>query len=279
MESALYVVATPIGNLGDITQRALDVLEHASLIAAEDTRHSARLLKHFNISTPLMAYHDHSDERSVARIKQLLQDGEAVALISDAGTPLISDPGYRLVKSVRESGYAVVPVPGACAAIAALSASGLPTDRFSFEGFLSAKAGGRSSQLDALRDCPSTLVFYEAPHRVLATLEAMAASFGEQRRAVVARELTKTFETLLDGTLQELVERVRGDTNQQRGEIVIMVAPGQSEQAELDAALAGLLLDVAALAPPKRAASIVASFSGLPKKQLYDYLLANKPGD
>lgn len=279
MESALYVVATPIGNLGDITQRALDVLERASLIAAEDTRHSARLLKHFNISTPLMAYHDHSDERSVARIKQLLEDGEAVALISDAGTPLISDPGYRLVKAVREAGYAVVPVPGACAAIAALSASGLPTDRFSFEGFLSAKAGSRSSQLDALRDYPSTLVFYEAPHRVLATLEAMAVSFGQQRRAVVARELTKTFETLLDGTLQDLVERVRGDTNQQRGEIVIMVAPGKAGQAELDAALAGLLLDVAALAPPKRAASIVANFSGLPKKQLYDYLLASKSGD
>jgi 16S rRNA (cytidine1402-2'-O)-methyltransferase len=279
VESALYVVATPIGNLGDITQRALDVLERASLIAAEDTRHSARLLKHFNISTPLMAYHDHSDERSVARIKQLLEDGEAVALISDAGTPLISDPGYRLVKAVREAGYAVVPVPGACAAIAALSASGLPTDRFSFEGFLSAKAGSRGSQLDALRDYPSTLVFYEAPHRVLATLEAMAVSFGQQRRAVVARELTKTFETLLDGTLQDLVERVRGDTNQQRGEIVIMVAPGKAGQAELDAALAGLLFDVAALAPPKRAASIVANFSGVPKKQLYDYLLANKSDD
>ena len=183
------------------------------------------------------------------------------------------------MKTVRESGYAVVPVPGACAAIAALSASGLPTDRFSFEGFLSAKAGGRSSQLDALSGCPSTLVFYEAPHRVLASLEAMVVSFGEQRRAVVARELTKTFETLLDGTLQELVETVRGDANQQRGEIVIMVAPGQSELAELDAALAGLLLDVAALAPPKRAASIVASFSGLSKKQLYEYLLANKQGD
>jgi len=155
----------------------------------------------------------------------------------------------------------------------------LPTDRFSFEGFLSAKAGSRSGQLEGLRESPSTLVFYEAPHRVLATLEAMAACFGGQRRAVVARELTKTFETMLDGTLDELVERVRGDANQQRGEIVIIVAPGQPEQAELDAALSGLLIDIAALAPPKRAASIVASFSGLPKKQLYDYLLANKTDD
>lgn len=192
----LYVVATPIGNLEDISARALRVLREVALIAAEDTRHSSRLLAHFGIQTPLAACHEHNERNEGERFIERLQAGDDVALISDAGTPLISDPGYHLVRQARAAGVAVVPVPGACALIAALSAAGLPSDRFIFEGFLPAKAAARRTRLEALKAEPRTLIFYEAPHRILESLGDFEDVFGGERMAVLGRELTKTFETL-----------------------------------------------------------------------------------
>ena len=276
MESGLYVVATPIGNLGDISQRAVEVLGNVDLIAAEDTRHSQRLLQHYTISTPVIAYHDHSDEYVLRKINGCLAGGGSVALVSDAGTPLISDPGYRLVRSVQEAGYTVRPVPGACAAIAALSASGLGTDRFRFEGFLPAKAGARANRLAALAHEAATLIFYEAPHRVLASLEAMVDSFGDEREAVLAREVTKTFETIRRGSLAGLCAFVAADHNQQKGEIVLLVAGCRDEGRELTPEISALLLRLARELPARRAAAVVADYSGLRKKQLYDFLLEHK---
>lgn len=193
---SLFVVATPIGNLDDISARALKVLRDVKLIAAEDTRHSQRLMQHFGISTPLAACHEHNEREEGSRFITRLLAGDDVALISDAGTPLISDPGYHLVRQARAAGINVVPVPGACALIAALSAAGLPSDRFIFEGFLPAKAVGRRARLQALKEEPRTLIFYEAPHRILECLQDMELVFGGERLALLARELTKTFETL-----------------------------------------------------------------------------------
>lgn len=276
MESGLYVVATPIGNLGDISQRALAVLAAADLVAAEDTRHSARLLQHFSIDVPLQAYHDHSDVRAHARIMSCLAADGVVVLVSDAGTPLISDPGYRLVRDAQECGHRVVPVPGACAAIAALSASGLPTDRFLFEGFLPAKAGARAARLQALAAESATLVFYEAPHRVAETLEAMVAVFGADREALLARELTKTFETLRRAPLAGLAAFVAADSNQQRGEIVLAVSGQRGRDQELTPDITRLLLRLAAELPARRASAVVADLTGLRKKVLYDFLLEQK---
>lgn len=276
MESGLYVVATPIGNLGDISQRALAVLAAADLVAAEDTRHSARLLQHFSIDVPLQAYHDHSDARAHTRIMACLAADGVVVLVSDAGTPLISDPGYRLVREAQEHGYRVIPVPGACAAIAALSASGLPTDRFLFEGFLPAKAGARAARLQALAAETATLVFYEAPHRVAETLEAMVAAFGAEREALLARELTKTFETLKRASLADLAAFVSADSNQQRGEIVLAVSGQHGRDRELTPDITRLLLRLTEELPAKRAAAVVADLTGLRKKVLYDFLLEQK---
>lgn len=277
MESGLYVVATPIGNLGDISQRGLAVLAAADLIAAEDTRHSARLLQHFAIDTPMQAYHDHSDQRALGRVLDCLAAGGVVALVSDAGTPLISDPGYRLVRQVQDLGYAVRPVPGACAAIAALSASGLPTDRFLFEGFLPAKAGARAARLQALVAQSATLVFYEAPHRVAETLEAMVTCFGGEREALLARELTKTFETLHRAPLAALSRFVADDSNQQRGEIVLAVAGQRGRDETVAPEVAQLLRRLAQELPAKRAAAVVADCTGLRKKLLYEYLVHSPP--
>ena len=276
MDSGLYVVATPIGNLGDISQRAVAILKGVDLIAAEDTRHSQRLLQHYAIDTPVMAYHDHSDERPVQKICACLAGGGSVALVSDAGTPLISDPGYRLVRAVQDGGFIVRPVPGACAAIAALSASGLPTDRFLFEGFLPARAGARGNRLAGLARETATLIFYEAPHRVRECLQSMVEAFGAEREAVLAREVTKTFETLRRGSLADLLQFVAADSNQQKGEIVLLVA-GQREGAlELTGEIASLLQRLAREMPAKTAAAVVAEWSGLRKKQLYDFLLELK---
>ncbi len=276
MDSGLYVVATPIGNFGDMSQRAVDVLRSADLIAAEDTRHSQRLLQHYSIDTPCMAYHDHSDERALARISHCLADGGSVALVSDAGTPLISDPGYRLVRQVQELGHLVRPVPGACAAVAALSASGLPTDRFLFEGFLPARAGSRANRLAELAGETVTLIFYEAPHRVRECLEDLVTAFGGEREAVLAREITKTFETIRRGSLLELAQFVAADSNQEKGEIVLLVAGRAKSGQQLSPAMATLLQRLAEELPAKRAAALVAEHTGLRKKQLYDYLLALK---
>lgn len=276
MESGLYVVATPIGNLDDISRRALATLAAVDLIAAEDTRHSQRLLQHYAIATPLVAYHDHSDERPVGKILAVLAGGGSVALVSDAGTPLVSDPGYRLVRAVQDAGHSVRPLPGPCAAIAALSASGLPTDRFLFEGFLPARAGARANRLERLAGETATLVFYEAPHRLGESLASMVECFGGDREAVLAREVTKTFETIRRDSLAGLRAFVEGDSNQSRGEIVLLVAGKRETDQEISRELADLLLRLARELPIKTAAALVAEWSGVRKRLLYDYLLANR---
>lgn len=277
IETALYVVATPIGNLGDMVPRAVEVLQKVDVIAAEDTRHSARLMAHFSIDTPLVAYHDHTDERQVSQLLERLSSGQSVGLISDAGTPLVSDPGYRLVRAAREAGIRVVPVPGACAMVAALSASGLPSDRFSFEGFLPAKSGQRINRLQLLVTDERTLIFYEAPHRIEACLRDMAEVFGEDREAVIAREITKTFETIKGGSLADLSDFVRSDPNQRKGEIVLMVRgkPRISEQsmdAEAQRVMSILLKDLSV----KQASQLGAEITGLKKKALYQWALEQK---
>ena len=274
MESALYVVATPIGNLGDMVPRAVQVLQSVDLIAAEDSRHSSVLLKHFDIHTPVFPYHDHSDDKAVARIARCIEQGGSVALISDAGTPLISDPGYRLLRYAHATGWKVVPIPGASALLAALSVAGLATDRFRFEGFLPAKHAARCRQLASLAAETSTLVFYEAPHRLGACLEDMRQSFGGERLIVLARELTKVFETIIRAPLDELVEIVEADPNQARGEIVLLVEGAPPVVAEMDGAAERLLSLLAPELPPKRAAAVVAEYTGLGKKELYKWLVA-----
>lgn len=273
----LYVVATPIGNLGDISQRALAVLAGVDCIAAEDTRHTARLLGHFGIGTPQVSLHEHNEEERSAELRRRLQAGESVALVSDAGTPLISDPGYRLVREVRGAGLAVVPVPGPSALIAALSVSGLPTDRFAFEGFPAPKTAARRRQFEALREEPRTLVFYESSHRVAASLEDMRAAFGAGREAVVARELTKAYEQVQAGTLAELVDWLAADANHERGEFVIMVAGHRVAAGEVDETEArrvlGLLLEEL---PVKAAARLAAELLDQPRNALYALALTLK---
>ncbi|WP_444911383.1 16S rRNA (cytidine(1402)-2'-O)-methyltransferase [Microbulbifer sp. JMSA004] len=276
-QALLYIVATPIGNLADMVPRAIEVLQCADLVAAEDTRHSQRLFSHFNIDTPLMAYHDHSDDKRTEQILQRLEQGQTIALISDAGTPLISDPGYRLVREARERGIKVSPIPGACAFVSALSAAGLPSDKFSFEGFLPAKSGARERALQELASDTRTLVFYEAPHRVADTLEAMAVVFGGNREAVIAREVSKAFETFQLMPLAELVEWVRADSNQQRGEIVLMVRGAErSRESELDGEAQRVMSLLLAELPPKKAAAIAAEITGVKKKVLYNWSLEQK---
>ncbi|WP_178087983.1 MULTISPECIES: 16S rRNA (cytidine(1402)-2'-O)-methyltransferase [unclassified Pseudomonas] len=272
---SLYVVATPIGNLDDISARALKLLREVSLIAAEDTRHSQRLMQHFGISTPLAACHEHNERDEGSRFITRLLAGDDVALISDAGTPLISDPGYHLVRQARAAGINVVPVPGACALIAALSAAGLPSDRFIFEGFLPAKASGRRARLEQVREEPRTLIFYEAPHRILECLQDMEAVFGGDRPALLARELTKAFETLKGLPLVELRQFVESDSNQQRGECVVLVAGwtapqgGEAISSETMRILDLLLKEM----PLKRAAALAAEITGERKNVLYQLAL------
>ena len=274
----LYVVATPIGNLEDISQRARRVLEEVALIAAEDTRHSARLMQHLGIDTPLQACHEHNERDQGERFVARLLAGDDVALISDAGTPLISDPGFHLVRRARAAGVRVVPVPGSCALVAGLSAAGLPSDRFIFEGFLPAKAAARRARLSALREEPRTLIFYEAPHRVLECVADMAEVFGAERPAVLARELTKTFETICDLPLAELRDWIAADPNQQRGECVLLVG-GWPEPVGEDALSAEALrvLDLLlAELPLKRAAALAAEITGVRKNLLYQVALEKK---
>ncbi len=272
---SLYVVATPIGNLDDISARALTILRNVALIAAEDTRHSARLMQHFGIGTPLAACHEHNERDQGGRFLARLLAGDDVALISDAGTPLISDPGYHLVRQARAAGVAVVPVPGACALIAALSAAGLPSDRFIFEGFLPAKAAGRRGRLEQVKEEPRTLIFYEAPHRILECLQDMQSVFGDERPALLARELTKTFETLKGMPLAELAAWVASDSNQQRGECVVLVAGWQAPEGEeaVSAEAMRVLNLLLAEMPLKRAAALAAEITGVRKNLLYQVAL------
>lgn len=274
-EPVLYIVATPIGNLGDISSRALDVLASADLVAAEDTRHSGRLLAHFNIKAEMISVHDHNERQRAELIIRHLQNGAQVVLVSDAGTPLISDPGFYLVRAVREAGFKVSPVPGCCAFIAALSASGLPSDRFLFEGFLPAKSGARQQRLGQLKAEVPTLIFYESTHRILASLEDMAEQFGAERYAVVARELTKTFETIHGGTLGELIDWMRDDHMQQKGEFVVLVHGAPEKENIIDAEAERIVRLLAAELPPKKAAGLAAEITGLKKNQLYQVLIAD----
>lgn len=266
----LWVVATPIGHRDDLSTRAIETLRAVAVIAAEDTRHSRPLLVHHNIDTPLIALHEHNERDAVDAIVRRMQGGDAVALISDAGTPLISDPGFRLVRAARAAGIRCIPVPGACAAIAALSVAGLPSDRFVFEGFLPPKAAARRSRLQELASDARTLIFYESSHRVAESLADMRDVFGADREAVLARELTKLFETVLGAPLAELAARVVADPDQQRGEHVILVA-GRGE--EVDAKLAEGQRVFAILReelPPAKAAKLAAAISGAPRKALYE---------
>ncbi|MFW6763231.1 16S rRNA (cytidine(1402)-2'-O)-methyltransferase [Acinetobacter pittii] len=273
MSAQLFVVATPIGHLDDMTFRAIDILKSVSIVAAEDTRQSAQLFKHYNISTQLTACHDHNESNKIEQLVQKLLAGDNIALISDAGTPLISDPGFKLVRAAQEHGIKVVPVPGACAAIAALSAVGLPSDRFSFEGFLPSKASQRISQLEKLKNETQTLIFYEAPHRILECVKNMAEVFGENRSVGFAREITKTFETIKKMTLKDLVSFIENDHNQEKGEIVLVVggAPEKTdlEQEKLDELLKRLLQDLSV----KAASQLAADLTGVKKKVAYQRAL------
>ncbi|MCL1623145.1 16S rRNA (cytidine(1402)-2'-O)-methyltransferase [Moraxella sp. Tifton1] len=271
MTGILYIVATPIGNLGDMTQRAIDTLKSVDIIACEDTRTSAKLLNFFNISTPTIAYHEHNADSQTAKLITHLQHGKSIALISDAGTPLISDPGYRLVKMCHDESITVVPVVGACAVIGALSASGMASDKFSFMGFLPAKQHGRIETLKAYQKHGETLIFYEAPHRIIDCLEDMVKIFGEKREATLCREISKTFETIKKASLADLLNFVKNDNNQQRGEIVLVVAGNTNQTVATD--YDDWLLAIAKEVPPKKASGIVAEVLNLKKSTVYDRLL------
>jgi 16S rRNA (cytidine1402-2'-O)-methyltransferase len=265
----LFIVATPIGNLADLSARALETLRTVDAICAEDTRRTGQLLSHFGIGTPLLALHEHNEDAMAERIVARLQSGQSLALVSDAGTPLVSDPGYRLVKAARAAGVAVSPVPGACAAIAALSVAGLPSDRFAFEGFLPSKSSARRERLSKLAGEPRTLVFYESSHRIAESLADLVQALGPERPATVARELTKLFETVLDGTLAEVLARVQADDNQRKGEFVVMVqGAGEDESAQLAEGRRVYALLNAHL-PPSTAAKLAAEITGAPRKALY----------
>ncbi|MCC7516043.1 MAG: 16S rRNA (cytidine(1402)-2'-O)-methyltransferase [Pseudomonadales bacterium] len=273
--ATLYLVATPIGNLADMVPRAVTVLQSVDAIAVEDSRHSGKLLQHFNISKPLIPYHDHNERDAAERILQLLQQHKSVALISDAGTPAIADPGYRLVRLAHQHGVRVESVPGPCAAIAALAGSGLPSDRFQFCGFLPAKQQARCNTLQTLAQESATLIFYEAPHRLADTAADMAAVFGGEREICLARELTKHYETLWLTTLDALVQALADKQVEARGEIVLVVAGCKDRVID---AVAGedvlkILLDEL---PLKQAAALAAKITGTPKRELYQHALALK---
>ncbi|WP_221076001.1 16S rRNA (cytidine(1402)-2'-O)-methyltransferase [Agarivorans aestuarii] len=269
----LYIVATPIGNLADITLRAIQVLKDVSMIAAEDTRNTGRLLSHYEIGTRCVAVHDHNEQQKIAWLEQQVLEGNDIALVSDAGTPLINDPGYHLVNAFRAKGYPVVPLPGACAAIAALSVAGLPTDRFLYEGFLPAKTKARQERLNLLRQETRTVVYYESPHRILDSLADMVSCLGEERQVVLARELTKTFETIQSLPVGELLAWVKADPNQQKGEMVLIVAGYQKDTEQLPVDALDTLKLLQSELPLKKAAALTAKIYGLKKNALYDYAL------
>lgn len=265
----LFIVPTPIGNLSDISHRALKVLAEVDLIAAEDTRHSLKLLQHYDIQTKLISLHDHNETQRATQLIAKLQQGQNVALISDAGTPLISDPGYSLVNQCRAAGLIVIPLPGPCAAITALSAAGLPTDRFCFEGFLPVKMQAKHQALAALLLEPATSVFYESPRRIAQTLGDIVEVLGTERDVVLAKELTKTFETFYSGTAGECLEWLQADANHQRGEFVLMVAGIKLSQTEVSSEALSLLKLLMKELPLKKAAAITAEHFTLKKNVLY----------
>lgn len=272
-QGKLYIVPTPIGNLGDITQRALDVLQSVDLIAAEDTRHTGLLLQHFAINARLFALHDHNEQQKAQTLLAKLQDGQNIALVSDAGTPLINDPGYHLVRTCREAGVQVVPLPGPCAAIAALSAAGLPSDRFCYEGFLPAKSKGRRDTLRALEQEPRTLIFYESTHRLIESLEDICSELGETRYVVLAREITKTWESIHGAPIGELVAWVKEDENRRKGEMVLIVEGFKAQEEALPADALRTMALLQAELPLKKAAALAAEIHGVKKNALYKYAL------
>ena len=271
----LYLVATPIGNLDDISRRGIDVLKSVDHIAAEDTRHSGKLLSHLGIQTRLLACHEHNEDRLAPKLIEQLQQGQSIALISDAGTPLVSDPGYRLVEQAHSHDLKVVPVPGACAAIAALSAAGLATDRFSFEGFPPAKSGARLRFFEALSVESRTMVFYVSCHKIIETLSDMVQVLGSERRVTFARELTKTFETIKRSTLLELLAFVEADEYQRKGEIVLVLEGVQVQEDGTEQILSYLKILLDEL-PVKQAVKLVVKMTGANKNEVYKLALSLK---
>lgn len=275
--ACLYIVATPIGNRNDLSLRAIEVLRDVDVIAAEDTRHSKRLLDFHQIKTPMVSFHEHNESQRLRTLLDRLACGERVALISDAGTPLISDPGYRLVAAVQEKGFRIVPIPGACAATTALCASGLPTDRFVFEGFLPAKLTARKNHLKTLLHESRTIIFYESTHRILDSLLDCVEVFGEARRAVIARELTKSFETIRQDTLARLIEWINADPYQQKGEFVVLLeGEAQKEISKNDVENRRILSILLQEVPLKQAVDIATQLTDGNRKLLYQLALALK---
>ncbi|AKE52654.1 16S rRNA (cytidine(1402)-2'-O)-methyltransferase [Kangiella geojedonensis] len=273
----LYVVATPIGNISDISYRAIETLQQVNLICAEDTRHSQRLMSHYDITTPMISLHEHNEEARIEQIAEKLNDGLSVALISDAGTPLISDPGFKLVRGLRQKGFRISPIPGASALISALSVAGLATDSFSFWGFLPSKSKARKERYEALSEHKETLVFYESSHRIADSLKDLSEVMGD-RHVVIAREITKNFETILSGVSSIVLEQVINDPNQQKGEFVVMVegvtkvSVGDEISQEARNIMAHLISEL----PPNKAAKLAAQITGAKKKDLYQWALQQK---
>ena len=263
--------------MGDMTARAIETLNSVDVIAVEDTRRSGQLLRHFNISTSMMSVHEHNERQICDSLLNRIEQGENIALISDAGTPLLSDPGYFLVNQARERELTVVPVPGVSAVIAALSVAGLPTDRFVFEGFLPAKSSARQQRLEKLKEDTRTVIFYEAPHRIVEMLKDCQTVFGDKRKVVLTRELTKTFETIHGDEVDKLVLWVEADENQRKGEFVVLVHGAEArDSASIDVEAERILLILLKDLPVKQAASLAASITGLKKNALYQYALALK---
>jgi 16S rRNA (cytidine1402-2'-O)-methyltransferase len=272
----LYIVATPIGNLTDISQRALDVLTHVDIIACEDTRHTQRLLSTYSIKNKTLSLHDHNERQRQDYVATLLQEGKSIALVSDAGTPLISDPGFHLVRHCRQLNLNVSPIPGACAAIAALSVAGLPTDRFSFEGFLPSKTGARQSTLANLLEEPRTMVFYDAPRRAIDTVEDIVKVLGGERHVVISRELTKTFETIHSDTASNLLAWLQEDPNQLKGEMVLIIEGNKIDADAIPAKAIDTLKLLLEEMKPKKACAITAEIYGVKKNALYEIALSLK---
>ncbi|MFQ3210072.1 MAG: 16S rRNA (cytidine1402-2'-O)-methyltransferase [Colwellia sp.] len=274
--ATLYIVATPIGNLGDISQRAIDVLTQVDVIACEDTRHSGKLLSAFSIKNKTMSLHDHNERQRQEQVANMLKEGKTIALVSDAGTPLISDPGFHLVRHCRSLGLNVSPIPGACAAISALSVAGLPTDRFSFEGFLPSKSGARQAKLLALADEPRTMVFYDAPRRAIDTVRDIVTTLGGERYIVIARELTKTFETIHSDSAENFLTWLEEDANQLKGEMVLIIEGYKAKENEISAEVISTLKLLLAEMKPKKACAIAAEIYGVKKNSLYEVALSLK---
>jgi len=268
LSGLLYIVATPIGNLSDISERAVEVLKQVGLIAAEDTRHSKTLLERFGIKTRVTAYHEHNEEKVTQQLIQQIQKGESIALISDAGTPLINDPGYNLVVSAHDNKIQIVPIPGPSAIITALSASGLPTNKFIYEGYLPAKNKARETRLKELKNESRTLVFYEAPHRIVESLKIMQEIFGEQRRVTIGRELTKQFEQIVRDQLSVINKKIENEEIKQKGEFVVVVE-GAKEMAVSDKETLRINQIIAEKMSPKEAASLTAKITGKKKNEVY----------